>query len=96
MAITKEVIQDKIEIVTEWKHLQIRERTTVKEDGVVISSSYTNRYVLMPGKVDDSDNFIDADLSSESDEVKGLANLLWTDDIKASWKQHLIDTRPGA
>ena len=36
MAITKEVKQDKIEIVTEWKHLQIRERTTVKEDGVVI------------------------------------------------------------
>ena len=95
MAITKEVIQDKIEIVTEWKHLQIRERTTVKEDGVVISSSYTNRYVLMPGRVDDSDNFIDTDLSSESDEVKGLANLLWTDGIKASWKQHLIDTRPG-
>ena len=95
MAITKEVIQDKIEIVTEWKHLQIRERTTVKEDGVVISSSYTNRYVLMPGRVDDSDNFIDTDLSSESDEVKGLANLLWTDDIKESWKQHLIDTRPG-
>ena len=49
----------------------------------------------MPGRVDDSDNFIDTDLSSESDEVKGLANLLWTDDIKASWKQHLIDTRPG-
>ena len=95
MAITKEVKQDKIEIVTEWKHLQIRERTTVKEDGVVISSSYTNRYVLMPGRVDDSDNFIDTDLSSESDEVKGLANLLWTDDIKAAWKQHLIDTRPG-
>ena len=95
MAITKEVKQDKIEIVTEWKHLQIRERTTVKEDGVVISSSYTNRYVLMPGRVDDSDNFIDTDLSSESDEVKGLANLLWTDDIKESWKQHLIDTRPG-
>ena len=94
MAITKEVKQDKIEIVTEWKHLQIRERTTVKEDGVVISSSYTNRYVLMPGRVDDSDNFIDTDLSSESDEVKGLANLLWTDAVKASWKQHLINTRP--
>ena len=90
MAITKEVKQDKIEIVTEWKHLQIRERTTVKEDGVVISSSYTNRYVLMPGRVDDSDNFIDTDLSSESDEVKGLANLFWTDDIKAAYKALLI------
>tara|TARA_X000001388_G_C2130937_1_gene84964 strand:+ start:209 stop:499 length:291 start_codon:yes stop_codon:yes gene_type:complete len=96
MAITKEVKQDKIEIVTDWKHLQIREQTTIKEDGVVISQSFTNRYVLTCGRVDDSDNFIDTDISSESDEVKGIANLLWTDAVKASWKAHCIANKPGA
>ena len=93
MAITKEVKQDKIEIVTDYKHIQVRERTTIKEDDVIISSTYTNRYVLTCGKIDASDNFIDTDVSSESDEVKGLANVLWTDDVKEAWKQHLIDTK---
>ena len=65
MAITKEVKQDKIEIVTDYKHIQVREQTTVKEDDVVISRAYTNRYVLTCGKIDDSDNFIDTDISSE-------------------------------
>ena len=96
MAITKEVKQDKIEIVTDYKHIQVREQTTVKEDDVVISRAYTNRYVLTCGKIDDSDNFIDTDLSSESDEVKSLANILWTDDVKAAWKANLIANKPGA
>ena len=51
MAITKEVKQDKIEIVTDYKHIQVREQTIVKEDGAVLSSSYTNRYVLNAGKL---------------------------------------------
>ena len=93
MALTKEIKQDKIEIVTDYKHIQVREQTTVKEDDVVISRAYTNRYVLTCGKIDDSDNFIDTDISSESDEIKGLANVLWTDDVKAAWKKHLIDTK---
>ena len=95
MALTKEIKQDKIEIVTDYKHIQIREQTTVKEDDAVISRAYTNRYVLTCGKIDASDNFIDTDISSESDEIKGLANVLWTDDVKAAWKAHLIANKPG-
>ena len=96
MALTKEVKQDKIEIVTDFKHIQVREQTIVKEDDTIISKAFTNRYVLTCGKIDASDNFIVTDLSSESDEVKGLANVLWTDDVKAAWKANLIANKPGA
>ena len=97
MALTKEIKQDKIEIVTDYKHIQIREQTTVKEDDAVISRAYTNGYVLTCGKIDASDNFIDTDLSSESDEVKSLANILWTDDVKAAWKTFQDNQKnPGA
>ena len=96
MALTKEVKQDKIEIVTDFKHIQVREQTIVKEDDTIISKAFTNRYVLTCGKIDASDNFIDTDLSSESDEVKSLANVLWTDDVKAAWKANSIANKPGA
>ena len=96
MALAKEVKQDKIEIVTDFKHIQVREQTIVKEDDAIISKAFTNRYVLTCGKIDASDNFIDTDISSESDEIKGLANVLWTDDVKAAWKAHLIANKPGA
>jgi len=75
MAITKEVKKDKIEIVTDFKHIQVREQTIVKEDGVLISSSYTNRYVLHP----------DDDISGEDAEVQAVANAVWTDAVKAAW-----------
>ena len=96
MAITKEVKQDKIEIVSDFKHIQVRELTIIKEDDVVISKSYTNRYVLNCGKLDASDNLVDTDISSESDEVKGIANLVWTDSVKTAWKAHLIANKLGA
>ena len=49
MALTKEVKQDKIEIVTDFKHIQVREQTIVKEDDTIISKAFTNRYVLTCG-----------------------------------------------
>ena len=90
MAITKEVKQDKIEIVSDFKHLQIREQTIVKEDGVVLSSSYTNRYVLDAGKLDASDNLVDTDISGESAEVQAVANAVWNDAVKTAWKDKLV------
>jgi len=90
MAITKEVKQDKIEIVSDFKHIQVREQTIVKEDGVVLSSSYTNRYVLDAGKLDADNNLVDTDISGESTEVQAVANVVWTDAVKLAWKNHLI------
>ena len=90
MAITKEIKQDKIEIVTDYKHIQVREQTIVKEDGEVLSSSYTNRYVLNSGKLDASDNLVDTDISGESAEIQAIANAVWTDAVKDAWKNKLI------
>ena len=90
MAITKEVKQDKLEIVTDFKHIQVREQTIVKEDDVIISEAYTNRYVLNAGKLDASDNLVDTDISGESAEVQAVANAVWTDTVKTAWKNKLI------
>ena len=74
MALEKEVINDQYEIVTEWKHIQVRTATIVKEDGVELTRSF-HRRVLTP----------DMNVSSESDEIKGMADALWTDAVKESW-----------
>ena len=89
MAITKTILDDKIEIVTEWKHLQIRQATIVKEDGTELSRSFHRRTVQC-GTIDTSDNFVDTDISSESTDVKGIAAVVWTQAVKDAWKAHLI------
>ena len=93
MAITKEVKNDKIEIVTDYKNIQVRVQTTIKEDDVVISQSYTNRYVLDPGSLDASNNLVDTDISAEDATVQAVANAVWTDAVKAAWKEKLIADR---
>ncbi len=90
MAITKEVKNDKIEIVTDYKNIQVRVQTTIKEDGVIISQNYTNRYILDPGSLDASNNLVDTDVSGESAEIQAIANAVWTDAVKTAWKEKLI------
>ena len=93
MAITKEVKNDKIEIVTDYKNIQVRVQTTIKEDDVVISQSYTNRYVLDPGSLDASNNLVDTDISGEDATVQAVANAVWTDAVKTAWKDNLIASK---
>lgn len=92
MAITKTILDDKIEIVTEWKHLQIRQATVIKEDGTELSRSFHRRMVHC-GKIDASDNFVDTDISSETTEVKAIAAAVWTQSIKDAWKAKLISEK---
>ena len=89
MAITKTILDDKIEIVTEFKHLQIRQATIIKEDGVELSRTY-HRRMIHCGKIDASDNWIDTDLTSETTEVKAIAAAIWSQSIKDAWKADLI------
>ena len=77
MALEKVITYD-YEIRGEYKHIQERTITAVMEDGKELSSSYKRR-VLTP----------DADVSSESDEIKGMADALWTDEVKAAWAAKL-------
>ena len=94
MALTKTQVEDKIEIVGDYKHIQIRTATVIKEDNTELSRSF-HRKVLTPGNLDGSDNLVDTDTSSESTEVKGIASTVWTTDVKNAWKAKLIADKPS-
>ena len=78
MAITKETIQDKLEIVGDFKHIQIRTATIIKEDGKEISRSF-HRHVVAP----------DSDSTNESDDVKAMVAQFHTDEVKKAYADHL-------
>ena len=96
MALTESIEYDKIEVVGQYKAVQVRKATVIKKDGTEITRSF-ERFVLNPGTLDASDNLVDNPLSTEpdnttaiADEVKSVCNAVWTDAIKASWKAKLI------
>ena len=84
MAITKEIQQDKIEVVGEFKIVQVRTATIIKEDGAEISRSFS-RHVVAP----------DADISSESAEVQAISNVVHTDAVKSAYATHKANDTPG-
>tara|TARA_Y100001937_G_C6990634_1_gene271912 strand:+ start:382 stop:672 length:291 start_codon:yes stop_codon:yes gene_type:complete len=88
MAITKEVIQDKIEIVGEHKNIQVRTATVIKEDGVEISRSFHRRVLECVTSSYDGSSWThtDTDVSSESNEIKGIATTVWTTTVKNAKK----------
>lgn len=77
MAITKEIIQDKIEVVGKFKHIQVRTATVIKEDGVEISRSF-HRHVVAPN----------SDISDESEDVKAMVAQFHTDAVKKAYADH--------
>ena len=83
MAITKRTEEDKIEVVGEFKHIQVRTATIIEEDGVELSRSF-HRHVVGPN--DDSSN--------ESADVKAMVAQFHTDTVKAAHKKHLEDSAP--
>ena len=86
MALEKTVKDDKIEIVDvgDWKVLQVRTATIVTDDGTELSRSF-HRHVVEPN----------SDVSGESDEVKKLAEIYFTDDAKAKQKAAMESGGPG-
>ncbi len=89
MAITKEIIEDKIEVVGDYKTIQVRTATVIKEDGVELSRSFHRHMLNCVSSVkndDDSWTHTDTDVSGESTEVQGIASAVWTTDIKNAKK----------
>ena len=89
MAITKEIIEDKIEVVGECKEIQVRTATVIKEDGVELSRSFHRHALECVSSVkndDDSWTHTDTDVSGESSEVQGIASTVWTDAVKTAKK----------
>ena len=78
MALTERTVEDKIEIVGDYKHIQVRTATVIERDGVEISRSF-NRHVVAP----------DADVSGESAEVQAIAASVHTQAVKDAYAAHL-------
>ena len=89
MALSESIEYDKIEVVGQYKAVQVRKATVIKKDGTELTRSF-ERYVLQPGTLDGSDNLVETDLSAEPSEVSAICNAVWTSDVKAAWRTKLI------
>ena len=85
MAITKEIIEDKIEVVGDYKHIQIRTATVLNEDGVELTRSFLS-CITSVKNADDSWTHTDTDISGESTEVQAIATAVWTTTVKNAKK----------
>ena len=74
MAITKETQIAKIEVVGQYKAVQIATDTVIKEDDVELSRS-RHRHVVHP----------DQDITGEDAEVQAVCNAVWTQAVKDAW-----------
>ena len=89
MAITKETVEDKIEIVGDYKSIQVRTATVIKEDGVELSRSFHRHVLDCVSSVkndDDSWTHTDTNVSSESAEVQAICTAVWTATVKNAKK----------
>tara|TARA_B100000424_G_scaffold247934_1_gene220673 strand:- start:113 stop:364 length:252 start_codon:yes stop_codon:yes gene_type:complete len=75
MALSETTEYDKIEVVGQYKAVQVRKATVIKKDGVELTRSF-HRYVLHP----------DSDISGQPAEVTAVCNAVWTDTVKTAWK----------
>jgi len=75
MALSETIEYDKIEIVGEYKAVQVRKATVIKKDGKELARSF-ERHVLHP----------DMDISAEPTEVQTICNVVWTQEVKDAWK----------
>ena len=81
MALSESIEYDKIEVVGQYKNVQVRKATVIKKDDKELTRSF-ERYVLNP----------DADVSKEPAEVKAVCDAVWTDTVKDAWKKKQEDT----
>ena len=85
MALTETIEYDKIEVVGQYKAVQVRKAHVVKKDDKELTRSF-ERYVLHP----------DADVSKEPAEVKAVCDAVWTDAVKTAWTEYQKTiTTPG-
>jgi len=88
MAITKEIIEDKIEVVGDYKAIQVRTATVIKEDGVELTRSFHRKVLECVSSSYDGSSWThtDTDVSGESTEVQGIATAVWTTTVKNAKK----------
>ena len=101
MALTESMEYDKIEVVGQYKAVQVRKATVITKDGTELTRSF-ERFVLDPGTLDASDNLVDNPLTKEPDgttdidaDVKAICNAVWSTTVKNAWKAKLISEKPS-
>jgi hypothetical protein len=80
MALTEETIVDKVEVVGEFNHVQVRTATVIKRDGTEISRSF-QRHVVTPGD----------DYSAEDGKVQGICAAVHTQAVIDAYNTHLAE-----
>ena len=80
MALTERAVEDKIEIVGDYKIIQVRTATVIERDGTEISRSFS-RHVVAP----------DADITNESSEVQAICAAVHTQAVKDAYAAHLAE-----
>lgn len=78
MALEKQVVVDKIEIVGDFKMVQVRTATRIVEDGNVISSSF-HRHIVAPSD----------DTSNEDAQVQAICASVHTQEVRDAYQAHL-------
>tara|TARA_R100000388_G_scaffold81347_1_gene59978 strand:- start:42 stop:305 length:264 start_codon:yes stop_codon:yes gene_type:complete len=84
MALTETTEYDKIEVVGQYKTVQVRKATVIKKDGKELTRSF-ERYVLNS----------DQDVTNEPTEIQSICNVVWTQEVKDAWKAHLESNSPA-
>ena len=90
MALNKTTKVDKIEVVGDYKAVQVRTATIIDEDGTELNRSF-HRHVLYPGTVGVGTTILTlTDISGEVAEVQAVCNAVWTDAVKEAWRVKVI------
>ena len=86
MAITKEIVVDKVEVL-EMGQIQVRTATVIKEDSKELTRSF-QRHVVNP-RTKSGDTWEDTDISGEDARVQAIANATWTDEVKSAYESFI-------
>ena len=90
MALNKTIKVDRIEIIGDYKAVQVRTATIIDEDGTELNRSF-HRHVLHPGTVGVGTSTLTlTDISGEEAEVQAICNAVWTDAVKEAWRVKLV------
>ena len=84
MALSEQTLDDKIEVVSQFKMIQVRTARVIYDDGVEISRSFSRR-VISPND----------DVSNETSEIQAIAAAVHTDEVKAAYAAHLASQVGG-
>jgi hypothetical protein len=84
MALTETTVEDKIEVVGDHKHVQVRTAIVIARDGTEISRSFHRHTLSCSTKSDDT--WADTDISDQSTEVQAICSAVWTSAVKTAYQ----------